>query len=164
MWVMLGGMGSKKLIERILVPTDLSRDQYEFLDYSIALAGQLGAEALFFSVIDSPTMVRLIERHPSVQKGSKEGFQERLLADANLLLRRMVDRASSEGVAATGHAILSENPAEEIIREIHKRKADLVLVGVEGHPSVLRFFIGNSTEDLMARAPCPVLTYRSQKI
>ena len=93
-------------IRRILVPVDLGRRDSQLRTYAIALAKQLSGELLFFAVIDSPTMLQLIESRPS--ETAEAGFRDKLVADAKVLLKRLVDLAAEAGVRATGHAVVSE--------------------------------------------------------
>ncbi|MFQ5503819.1 MAG: universal stress protein [Planctomycetota bacterium] len=149
------------LVRKILVPVDLSKRESPLRDYAIGIASQMGAELLYFAVIDSPTILHLIESHPSDAETHDEGLRAKTVADAKVLLRRMVDRAAEAGVRATGHAILSEKLRREVIREAKERGVDLILVGSAEGSAFWRLLIGDSAEEIMHRAPCPVLCYRS---
>ncbi len=148
-----------KLVRRILVPMDLSREQPQLQEYAIALAAQLGADLLFFSVIDSPTTLALIGNHPSAGKGSS-GFRAKVVADAKVLLERMVALAVESGVRASGHAVVSERVGDKVIHEASERDADLILVVAEDHSMLWNFFFADSSEVISHRAPCPVLTIK----
>lgn len=147
-------------IRRVLVPLDLGREREALGRYAVRLGRQLGAELLFLSVVDSPTIVALIERRPAVREGPSEGFRDRILKDARALLQELVDRAQEEGVRATGHAIFSEEPVAEILREAESREVDLILLMHEPHGTLARLFFGDAADEVLERAPCPVLLVR----
>ncbi len=145
-------------IRRILVPVDLGRRDSQLRTYAIALAKQLSGELLFFAVIDSPTMLQLIESRPS--ETAEAGFRDKLVADAKVLLKRLVDLAAEAGVRATGHAVVSERVDREVTREATERKADLIVVDAEEHSKLWRMLFGASAEGILHRAPCPVLSFK----
>lgn len=149
-------------VRRVLVPTDLSLSQREVQDYAIAFSKQLQADLLFFSVIDSPTALALIENHPSTARRSGTGFRSKLVDDAKVLLKRMVDRAAERGVRASGHAVVSERVGQEVIREAREREADLILLAAEEHSKLWTFLFGDSSEVIQHLAPCPVLTVKTR--
>jgi len=145
-------------IRKILVPVDLGRRDSALRTYAIALAKQLGGEILFFAVIDSPTMLHLIESRPS--HTGEEGFRDNVVADAKVLLKRLVDLAAESGVRATGHAVVSERVDREVTREAAERDADLIIVDAEAHSTLWRLLFGASAEEILHRAPCPVLSFK----
>ncbi|MDP6424903.1 MAG: universal stress protein [Planctomycetota bacterium] len=148
-----------KSVERILVPTDLTTAVDALIDYSIGLADQLGAELLFFAVLDSPTALRLIERHhDGMKRSDSAGFRSKLADDAKVLLQELVDRAAEHRVRASGHAVVSEKVGQEVLREARERNADLIVLAAEDRSMLWRFLFGDSLEEISHLAPCPVLT------
>lgn len=150
------------LIRRVLVPIDLAHSESGLFDYALALGKQLGAELLFFAVIDSPTTLFLIESHPSEGTARDVGFRAKLAADAKVLLKRMVDRAAKDGIRAMGHAVVAEHLQREVLREAEEREVDLILFGSEEHSVLYRLIIGDTADTIMHRAPCPVLTVKTR--
>ncbi len=49
-------------------------------------------------------------------------------------------------------------PHEEIIRTAENLHADLIIIGAKGLSRLERFLLGGTTEKVVRRAPCPVLT------
>ena len=146
-------------IRTILVPIDLGSSQQTFRDYAIGLAKQLQAELLFFAVLDSATKLALIERHKArAERGT--GFRGRIAEDARLYLEELVERASEQGVRASGHAKVSEKIGESVVDEARAREVDLILVASGGHSLLWDFLFGDSSEVIADKAPCPVLTIK----
>jgi nucleotide-binding universal stress UspA family protein len=55
------------------------------------------------------------------------------------------------------------SPAEEIIREVEIDQAELLVVGTHGRKGIGRFLMGSVADELMHRAPCPVVIVRSKR-
>ena len=147
-------------IQKILLPIELPRRDTALVDYAISLAEQLGAEICFFAVIDSPTTLYLIKSKPSEHKRG-EGFHQKVVDDAKVLIRRLVDRATDRGVRAMGHAVVSERTDKEILREAEERGSDVILFGDQSHGLLYRMFFGDTADAVLERAPCPVLVVKS---
>jgi nucleotide-binding universal stress UspA family protein len=122
---------SAKLIRRILAPVVLSEPELLDMDYAIALASQLGAELVLFACIDTPAMVNLIGRHKAAGERTAS-FDASLVEDAKGILSKIVDEAARRGVRALGHATVSEDVEEQILKEALVQKVDLILVRSKG--------------------------------
>ncbi len=162
----------EKPIQKILVPTDLSRSQDALTRYAIQLAEQLGAELLFFAVLDSSAQLNLIGSYSTgLEEGegagaavaqSGEGFRTNIIEDAKRRLQKLVDEAMENDVRAYGHAILSEQAKAEILREARESKVDLILLGIDEYPLLWKLIFGEAYDTLLHGAPCPVLTCRTK--
>jgi nucleotide-binding universal stress UspA family protein len=51
----------------------------------------------------------------------------------------------------------SGQPVDEIIKAADEDKADLIVMATEGHNGFLDALRGSTTEQVLRRAPCPVL-------
>jgi len=49
-------------------------------------------------------------------------------------------------------------PADEIVAEARRRRADLIVVGTHGRTGLRRFFLGSVAARVVTLARCPVLT------
>lgn len=132
------------------------------MGYAIGLAAQLDAELVLFGVIDTPAMVALIARHRAREGGSRgktlEGatLTEALVSDAKTILQGLVDEAATQGVKARGHATVSEEVPEQILKEAVVQQVDLILVP-PGKSGFLERLMGSTVEEVLEAAPCPVL-------
>jgi nucleotide-binding universal stress UspA family protein len=52
------------------------------------------------------------------------------------------------------------DPAEEILRVAQAVKADLVVLGTHGRTGLGRLLMGSVAEQIVRRAPCPVVTVK----
>jgi nucleotide-binding universal stress UspA family protein len=149
-----------KVVRRILAPVDLSGRAPPDMDYAVNLAAQLGAELILLAVIDSSTTVGLIGSHRAAAQ-SAPGFQSGLVEDVKRILQPIVDQATALGVKALGHATVSEEVEEQILKEALLQRVDLILVRSKGHIGLMKALLGSTAGDILKAAPCPVLVARA---
>jgi nucleotide-binding universal stress UspA family protein len=58
------------------------------------------------------------------------------------------------------HRLLEGDPATVIAETAAETGADLVVMGTHGRTGLTRFVMGSVAEDVLRKAPCPVLTVR----
>lgn len=127
------------------------------MTYAMRVAAQLDAELIFYSVIDRVAMVNLIGRHKASAVPRDEGFRAALVQDAEAILQDLVDRAGTLGVTAFGHATVGEDVVERILKEALVQKVDLILVRSHARHGLIRALLGDTAEEILKAAPCPVL-------
>jgi nucleotide-binding universal stress UspA family protein len=158
------------VIHRILAPIEFAELTEPEVDYAISVAGQLDATLLLFGVIDRATMLTLIgkahgaaaaaraaDKRSAERKPDHETFHGTMVGQASQILQGIVDRAAELGVEARGHVIVSESVADQILEEAKRQNADLILIHAKPRSLVSRALFGNTVEDVLHDAPCPVL-------
>jgi nucleotide-binding universal stress UspA family protein len=150
----------ERVVRRILVPVELTDRAPVDADYAIGLAAQLGAELMLLTVIDTAAMVHLIGHHRMVGGGGRADFQVGVVEDAKAYLQDIVDRAARKGVRALGHATVSEEIVEQILKEALVQRVDLILVRSAGKSGLMQALLGGTAGDILKAAPCPVLVAR----
>lgn len=135
-------------IQTILHPTDYS----EHSDYAFRIACSLARDyraklVLLHVALRSVT----IEGEAAIAPRSEEYFQaeREKLEGISVPTEVRVERQVAEGA-----------PAEEILRAAQAMKADLIVMGTHGRTGLARLLAGSVAEQVMRRAPCPVLTVR----
>ncbi len=58
------------------------------------------------------------------------------------------------------HRLEEGDPATEIIRLAQEGKCDLIVMGTHGRTGVARLLMGSVAEQVVRKAPCPVLTVK----
>jgi nucleotide-binding universal stress UspA family protein len=136
-------------IRVILHPTDFSARSRSAFRLAQALARDHGARLLVVHV-GMPLVV----------------FGEGVLPvddETNTLaLRRQLGevRASAPEVRLERRLILAEDPARAIVRLAAEEPCDLIVMGTHGRTGLRRALLGSFAEQVMRKAPCPVLTVR----
>jgi nucleotide-binding universal stress UspA family protein len=79
-----------------------------------------------------------------------------LCEGATQTLGRLVGRAKAFGVRAEA-LVLQGLPANQIVHAACSRDVDLIVMGSVGRTGLMRRIFGGLAEEVVARAPCPVL-------
>ena len=154
--------GHDRLVRRVLAFVEFAGSDDPDMAYAIRLASQLRAELILFAVIDRPAMVALIGRHRSAKVTTKEvrgsdTLTANLVEDARQILQRLVDEAVDQGVPARGHATVSDEVPEQILKEAIVQHVDLIVIKPGARQGFLQYFLGSTVEEVLAAAPCAVL-------
>ena len=148
---------SEPLIHRILAFVEITGQDDPDMSYAIRLAGQLEAGLILFSVIDTPAMVSLIGTHRAATAERGEPLTSTLVADASRILQKIVDESAAHGIDARGHATVSEEVPEQILKEAVLQHVDLIVVRASGRSGFLKALLGSTVAEVLRAAPCPVL-------
>jgi nucleotide-binding universal stress UspA family protein len=139
--------------KNILCPTDLSEPSLRSLTYAAAFARWYEAQLTLLHVV--PTF-EPIAVGPGEFIGPMQMVvpisREEVLGE----MRRITDRAGMGSI----HAILSAHegdPARNIVEQAAAIDADLVVMGTHGRTGFERLLIGSVAEQVLRKAPCPVL-------
>ncbi|MCC6783914.1 MAG: universal stress protein [Planctomycetes bacterium] len=147
----------ERVVRRMLAFVEFADRGDPDVTWAIRLARQLGAELILFSVIDRPAMVSLIGTHRAAMAERGATLTATLVADAKRILQRLVDAAASNGVVARGHAIVSEEVPEQILKEAIVQQVDLIVIRPSGRQGFLQHLMRSTVEEILSAAPCGVL-------
>ena len=144
-------------IKRILAPTDLSPASDVALATAADLAGRLGAVLTLLHVVTEQELEAMTSAHvPSrpidfvyqdVDAAVIAGFRRVVPAEVRRSLR-------VEPVVAVG------TPVVEILRAAEVKGADMIVMATHGRTGLARIVMGSVAEQVVRRAPCPVITVR----
>jgi acetoin utilization deacetylase AcuC-like enzyme/nucleotide-binding universal stress UspA family protein len=140
-------------IGRIGVCCDLSPDHLPLIGWGGRLAHALGASVEVLHAIESPVHVDMID--PAT--GPYGQVQSQLQQQIDEQLKRMARDEIVPEVAVSTH--LATGPAQdELLDRVRGGSVDLVVVGVRHHSAIGKLIVGSTTETLLRKAPCHVLT------
>ncbi len=136
-------------MERILVPVDFSEHSLAALKYAIELGRDYESEIVIVHVVEP------------LPRGTAQW------SDTTSLLEQYGERASSELKRFEKEATplypkcrseLYFGVVHEVIGElVSKLKVDLLVISMRGRAPLLDRLIGGTADQLLRRAPCPVL-------
>jgi universal stress protein A len=136
------------LPKHILVPIDFSPDAEEALDYACELAGALGAVIHLVSAIGPVGELPLSQKMIDELSGEHRRALDQLVSGR----RRQATFAPPVVEAA--------DPRDLILATAARIDADLIVMGTHGRRGISRLVLGSVAEDIVRRAPCPVLAVR----
>jgi nucleotide-binding universal stress UspA family protein len=142
----------------ILCPVDFSESSLHALDYAMSLAqeadGQLAVLHVMSQEFDNVPADIMPEERITVLDFWRQREE---------VIRRSLTAAVPADVSAycTIESLLAHGkPWREILRVADERKADLIVMGVQGRAAADLMFFGSTTQHVVRQATCPVLTLR----
>ena len=137
-------------IRKILFPTDFSEHSKAAFDVACALARDYGAEMLIVHCRRPPAI--FAPDGIAVATPAEEPYDLR----AQLVLVRPADARLN-----VDHHLLEGDPTDEILKAAKDKAVDLIVMGTHGSTGLSRLLMGSVAENVLRRAPCPVLTVRN---
>jgi nucleotide-binding universal stress UspA family protein len=140
-------------IEKILVGCDFSPDSGQAFNHALSLAQEFQAELHLVHVIEPPTQPDLNREDTPVSEEIQQDYRD-------LLTRKLKEMVPVEArYWCTPQTGLREGqPYEEIVRYAESKDIDMIVLGVRGHGLVKTLFLGSTTDRVVRRSPCPVLS------
>jgi nucleotide-binding universal stress UspA family protein len=140
---------------RILWATDFSPLAKAALPHAVGLASDAGAELVLFHVLPSPAMYAV----PDISGAVWVPLQRKARTAAHRQLHRLEEQVRGPNVRT--HTVLTEGvPFLQILRAAKRLRCDLIVVATHGRTGLAHAIMGSVAENLIRRAPCPVLTVR----
>jgi len=140
-------------IKKILVGCDFSPDSGQALNHALSLAQEFQAELHLAHVIEPPTQPDLHKEDTPVSEEIQQDYRD-------LLTRKLKELVPAEArlwcTPQTG--LLEGQPYEEIVAYAESKNIDMIVLGVRGHGLVKTLFLGSTTDRVVRRSPCPVLS------
>jgi nucleotide-binding universal stress UspA family protein len=139
----------------ILFPTDFTPHARSALKYAAAFAREGRGRVVLFSVQTGKVPANLMTLPERILEAQDTKWLVQLRAQVAELLRDpLFDGIEVEPVIVEGE------PAPEIAKAVRDYDIDLVTVVTHGRRGLARALFGSTAEEIIAEAPCPVLTLR----
>jgi universal stress protein A len=148
------------LLQKILVPTDLSACSSQALAQAQEFASVFGASIDLLYVWSAPALVA----PESVITGvgiNKQPLLDWVRESATAQLTKFESEAKLAGIAVRSSVCEAGDPATAIVERAASGKYDLLVLGTHGRTGLSHVLMGSVAEKVVRRAPCPVLTVRA---
>jgi len=136
-------------VHTILHPTDFSAASQHAFQLSCALARDYGAHLILLHITTRPTIVyaeAVIVDDPEERRQEARNLLAQLDTGSDVRAERRVEEGT---------------PVEEILRVAAETQCDLIVMGTHGRRGLSRLLMGSVAEQVLRRAPCPVLTVKT---
>jgi nucleotide-binding universal stress UspA family protein len=137
-------------IKTILHPTDFSNNSAFALQLACSLAQDYGARLVVLHVAAPPVIIYSEGVVPPDPESDREALRQNLLEVPPWDPKVAVEHQMVEGDAAT-----------EILRQAVATNANLIVMGTHGRKGLTRLLMGSVAEQVVRRAPCPVVTVKT---
>jgi universal stress protein A len=135
-------------VHTILFPTDFSENAQQAFPLACSLARDRGARIIVLYVMPPPLGEEQVQarHHPEEYFGSPRNALHKIQAsDANVRVEHRLEQGDAARVIA------------EVARE---NQAGLIVMGTHGRSGLGRLLMGSVAEQVLRKAPCPVLTVK----
>jgi nucleotide-binding universal stress UspA family protein len=139
----------------ILFPTDFTAHARAALKYAAAFARSGGGRVILFSVQSAKVPENLL----TLPERIFEDQENRWLLELRSQVRELLADPLFGGLEVEP-VIVEGDPAPQIARAVRDYDIDLVTVVTHGRKGLSRALWGSTAEEIIAEAPCPVLTIR----
>jgi nucleotide-binding universal stress UspA family protein len=140
-------------VEKILVGCDFSPDSGQAFNHALSLAQEFQAELHLAHVIEPPTQPDLNREDTPVSEEIQQDYRDLL----SRKLKEMVP-VEARNWCTPKTSLLEGQPYEEIVSYAESKDIDMIVLGVRGHGLVKTLFLGSTTDRVVRRSPCPVLS------
>jgi len=142
-------------LRKVLVPTDFSESARHALTYGTSFAREYHAALVILHVVENLTVGYASDLFPVPMA---EVFQE-ISGYARTELARLGEDARQKGLSVE-EIVVQGKPSAEIIRFAAENEVDMIVLGAHGKGMLDQALFGSTTERVVRRSPCPVLTVR----
>jgi nucleotide-binding universal stress UspA family protein len=139
--------------KKILVGCDFSSDSELAFDNSLSIAQEFESELHLVHVVEPSGYRDLFNM--SVDQGEK--FRQDLYDMIDTKLKSMVPKDAMNWLTLHTHLLVGK-PYEELVRYAEMNDIDLIALGIRGHGMVEDLLVGSTTDRVIRRTPCPVLS------
>ena len=144
------------MFKNILVPTDGSPLSRNAAKQAVTIAKATGSRITAFHVAP-PYNFHVYEDYipPDFVRPDEYAAHAKKVAQRHLeAIRKLSDDA---GVEFDSHYVLSDYPAEAIVKAAEQYGCDSIVMGSHGRSGVARVLLGSETQKVLASAKLPVL-------
>ena len=140
-------------LNKILVGCDFSPDSDLAFQHALSLAQEFEAELHLAHVIEPPTQPELNLEDTPVPEELQQDYRD-------LLARKLKEMVPVEARdwCTPKTSLLEGQPYEEIVSYAESKDIDMIVLGVRGHGLVKTLFLGSTTDRVVRKSPCPVLS------
>ncbi len=143
------------LFRNILFPTDFTPHARSAMKYAAAFAQAGHGRVVMFSVQTGKVPANLMTLPERILEAQEKNWLLQLRGQVKeLLTDPLFEKLEVEPVIVEGE------PAAEIAKAVRDYDIDMVTVVTHGRRGLARALFGSTAEEIIAEAPCPVLTIR----
>ena len=146
-------------MNKILVPTDFSKEAGYALDAAINLAAKTGAQIFLLHVVEGFAPGSFATQGGAPDSLSEEAFTLQLIKKGKQDLTKLLANREFNGIEIVTNVQVG-NPYHHISRDILSNEADLVIMGSQGTSGYEEVLIGSNTERVVRHSKCPVITVK----
>lgn len=145
----------KYSIKKILLPVEISEQNYNSLEYALDIAEKTGAHITVLYILSLP--------HNSNDMPPR--VMNEIISGSHNELNKIVSNSKEKikNLSISKKLIVGLSPSTRILNYAKKNSFDLIVMNSHNKGNMERFFLGSVSEDVIRGSSCPVLTVRTGK-
>ena len=153
---------TNETFKRILVPFDGSKYSRNALGQAINIAKKFGSEMFIITAVDTSDfppgmLLALLKKDKMLEESIKE-YISAVKSQVRKELLAEVGVCKAKGVSGAYYDIISGHPVDSILKFMHGRKIDLIVMGSQGRHGLGKVrTIGSVSRRVTELATCPVM-------
>ncbi|MFW5920793.1 MAG: universal stress protein [Polyangiales bacterium] len=148
-------------VERILVPVDYSDHSRRAVEHAVWLGDKLGATVTVVYVAAPPSTYQPLDRWIWGDRADQHTIDDKLREANDEAFESFVSKLPSDARSKISSRMETGAPPSKVILDLLDEEGfDLVVMGTHGHTGAKHVLLGSTTERVIRRAKCPVLTVR----
>jgi nucleotide-binding universal stress UspA family protein len=141
----------------ILVPTDFSEESRAAFDYAKKMANVDDTRIHFLHIIE----LTVYPINIGLSTAAMEEMKQKHYRDADTRLKEIADEFEKDGYSAE-IAVVHGKSDDGILKYIEDNNIDVVCMGTHGRSGFEHLMIGSTTEKIIRKAECPVLSVKKK--
>jgi len=138
----------------IILPLDFSTPSLGALPWARRISAMLDAAVHCIYVVEEPQVYSMLDMPVPAQIPTTQEIAE-IAAER---LRTFADDQLQDLDSGVLTKVLIGKPAEEIVAYAHEIEAKMIVMATHGHSGIEHILLGSTTEAVLRRAKCPVLS------
>lgn len=144
--------------KNVLFPTDFSEVSLEGWPHAVTLANCFGAQLHCLHVVDEAYQYWSSMGPESIPVGPPP---DDMIEVGNQRMARLAKEQFADVKPAVETEVVLGRPFFEIIRYAKEHDIDLIVMGTHGRGALAHVLLGSTTEKVVRKAPCAVMTVRA---
>jgi universal stress protein A len=140
-------------LQTILLPVDSSEPSQAAARFAAQLAHDHGALLVIFHAVET-LGAENVTYGEAASSPQPETHRKRLFEELHRLVPRLAD-------VRVRYVLGEDPPAEAIVKLAAEADCDLIVLGSHGRTGLQRLLAGSVAEDVVRKAPCPVLVVKA---
>lgn len=145
-----------KMINKILVPVDLTEQSSSAIDYALLISTMFNAKIYCIHVIDKNSIISLNTAHYTAGD-----FLGEIEKQANIKMNDLLTKYLTSDTKIF-HEIIWGLPYKDISDYAQKNKIDLIVMNSHTKSRISRFFLGSVAEKVLRYSKVPVLILKQE--
>lgn len=141
-----------KEIKQFIIPIDFQKHTEDLIEYALYIADKFNGNMTFYHV------VQRLDNYAGFVHPSWEQYEKEMLGHAEERMANLIADVKKRGVECSGKVALGET-VDAIINFTKEFQGDAIIMSTHGRKGFEKILLGSVTEQVIKKAPCPIMLY-----